>query len=144
MRHKKSILSTIEKFGIISSFVFSFIALLFSIGEFIYENIIENIEKVLIINEYESDYFFDGNVLSKNISIVISNNSKNSISLIEVDIEREDKHYIFESVKNDVCPINMEPNETITKDIPIEFNIEDEAKQFKLRKYGKNCTIKYI
>lgn len=141
MKNKESQLTKLEKFGIISSFICSLIAVMFTIGEFVYDNILNKSEKIIILDEYESDYIFDGEKLYRNISIVIANNSDINVSIVEINIERGNEKYSFRSFENSICPINMESDETIAKVIPIQFEIDEMDKEFILNKYGKNCEI---
>lgn len=141
MKKAKSQLSILEKFGIISSFIFSFIALGFNIVQFVYDNILEKSENVLILAEYESDYIFDGNKLYRNISIVVANNSDINVSIVEMKVKIGDKYYSFGAIENEVCPINMNPNVTIVKTIPILKEIDDIDRDYILNRYGKNSNI---
>lgn len=98
-------------------------------------------ENIVISNVFESDYFFDGVNLSKDISMVISNNSEVSASIININIKRGFENYLFDTIEDTDLPINMVANSSITKVVTIYFEINDLVKNFILNKYGYNCEI---
>ena len=135
--NEKSQPSFIEKFGIISSFVFSLIALLISIINYK----VEKSERIIVLDAYESNYIFDGEDLYKNICFAIANNSDINTSIIEINIKIDGEDYSFNSVDNSICPININSNETVKTNINIPILIDEVDKEFILNKYGVNYNI---
>lgn len=138
--NEKSQPSFIEKFGIITSFVFSLMAFLLSIINYK----VERIERILILDAYESNYIFDGENLYKNICFSIANNSDINISIIEINMKIDGEDYLFNSVDNSICPINMNSNETVKNNINIPIIIDEVDKEFILNKYGVNFNIDFF
>ena len=129
--------SFIEKFGIISSFVFSLIALLVSIINYK----VERTERIMILDAHESNYIFDGENIYKNICFSIANHSDINASIVEINIKIDGEDYSFNSVDNSICPININSNETVKSNINIPIIIDDNDKEFVLNKYGENFNI---
>jgi len=134
-------ITSIEKFQIYSTFILTLLVLIYYIFSFYKTEVADKMENVLISEVFESDYFFDGENLSKDISIVISNNSEVSVSIININIEREFEDYSFNATGDTDLPINMTENSSITKVVTIYFDINETAKSFIINKYGYNCEI---
>ncbi len=131
----------IEKFGIYSTFILALLVLIYYIFSFYKTEVEDKMENILISEVFESDYFFDGENLSKDISIVISNNSEVSVSIININIEREFEDYSFNATGDTDLPINMTENSSITKVVTIYFDINETTKSFIINKYGYNWEI---
>ena len=140
-KNKKSNLTGLEKFGIISAFVCSSLSIIFNVGEFIYNDIRQKNESVIILEGDETNYIFDGENLYKNICFAIANHSDINTSIVEINMKIDGENYSFNSVDNNICPINIASSQTFQSNISIPITINEADKEFILNKYGENFDI---
>lgn len=138
---KKSSLSSLEKFGIYSSFFISLLALVFSAFSFYYDNILSKKESIVILDASGAQYFFDGESLVRNVSLSVYNNSRADVSITTLKVVVENESHRFDSADNPILPINLSSNHTEQITIPLPVEMDKNDVNFISKKYGTNCTI---
>lgn len=116
--------------------------LILSIYNAIQTNKVKFEELVTFANVYEDDYYFDGKILSKEISFIISNNSQVNISLIDFTItrggERVDVHYDNDSYP---LPMNLPSNNSVNQSTCIIKELEPAQIDLIANEFGIDCYI---
>lgn len=105
--------------------------------------IIQNREVLAIYSVHETEYFFDGESLTYQISVLVSNNSAVPVSVVSLSMKRPistGRWLTFDSSPTNL-PLNLDANSAKEIIIPMTILLTDEQAQAIEDEFGRNEQI---
>ena len=124
------------------TFVIAVVGLALSIYNTVNNNVTKNKEILICSNVLEDDYYFDGETLSQEISLIVSNNSQISISIVEIQIFQGGKDVVIVYMDEiQELPINLATNFSIKQKLLINKELSPKQNEMITNEFGSDCYI---
>lgn len=118
------------------------VGLILSVYNTIQANILKYGELISFVNVHEEDYYFDGERLSKEISLIMSNNSQVSVSVVDFSLTRGGEHVTVQYADDSFSlPINLSSNNSIKQTVYIYRELEQPQIDLIIKEFGADCYI---
>lgn len=117
-------------------------ALIVAKSDYTYSTTVTHREIIAIGQVYEDDFYFDGETLSKEISILITNNSYVPVSITSLSLQRgAEETYSYDTLSVDFLPLNLDASASELIYINYPFSISATEKNELRSQFGTDVKI---